>query len=168
MRKALMFAVSFATAALLTHVAPADAQGAALTGNMARFSYLLGAGWNCTTNLPALGDQPARTDQGIATFAVVPGNVVHNHVTTATYSGDFYFGYNDRMNGYWQASADNMGVHAFLTSSDGQTYTGTSSIGRLAMQDTVTYAKVTPNKVTVHEVLSGSEPTVTFDSVCTR
>lgn len=168
MRKALIFAVSLAVGALLVPVRPAAAQEAALTGNMAPFSYLLGAGWNCTTNVPALGDQPARTDQGTATFAVVPGNVVHNRVVTATYSGDFYFGYNDRMDGYWQVSADNMGVHAFLTSSDGKTYTGTSSIGRLAMQDTVTYAKVTPNKVTVHEVLTGSEPTVTFDSVCTR
>jgi len=32
---------------------------------------------------------------------------------------------------------------------------------------TVTYAKVSDSKVTVHEVLSGSMP-VTFDSVCTR
>jgi hypothetical protein len=168
MRKTLVFAVSLAVAACLAPVAPADAQGTALTGNMAGFSYLLGAGWSCTTNVPPLGDQPARTDQGTATFVVAPGNVVHNHVTTATYSGDFYFGYNDRMSGYWQASADNMGVHAFLTSTDGKTFTGTSSIGRLQMQDTVTYAKVTPNKVTVHEVLTGSEPTATFDSVCTR
>jgi hypothetical protein len=135
---------------------------------MAPYSYLLGAAWNCTTNVPSMGGQPARTDQGTATFSVAPGNVVHNHVATATYSGDFYFGYSDRMSTHWQVSADNLGVHAFLTSADGRVYTGTSSMGRLAMQDTVTYAKVTPNKVTVHEVLSGPAPTVTFESVCTR
>jgi hypothetical protein len=168
MRKIFAFAASLAAAALLMQVAPADAQAVALTGNMAPFSYLLGEPWSCTTNVPAMGGQPARTDQGTATFVVAPGNVVHNHVATPTYSGDFYFGYSDRMNTYWQVSADNVGVYAFLTSSDGKTYTGTSSIGRLAMQDTVTYSKVTPNKVTVHEVLTGTEPTATFDSVCTR
>jgi hypothetical protein len=115
-----------------------------------------------------MGGQPARTDRGTATFVVVPGNVVHNHVATTNYSGDFYFGYSDRMSTYWQVSADNVGVHAMLTSNDGKTYTGTSSMGRLAMQDTVTYTQVTPNKVTVHEVLTGSQPAATFDSVCTR
>ena len=105
-----------------------------------------------------MGNQAAHTDQGTATFDVVPGNVVHNHVSTTAYSGDFYFGYSDRTNSYWQTNADNMGVHAFLTSTDGKTYTGTSSMGPMSMQDTVTYAKVSPNKVTVHEVLSGRGP----------
>jgi hypothetical protein len=168
MRKIAASATALALAAFLVQVAPADAQGAALTGNMAPFSYLLGAAWNCTTNVPALGAEPARTDRGTATFEVVPGNVIHNRVATATYSGDYYFGYSDRMSNYWQVSADNMAVHAFLTSSDGKTYTGTSTMGTLAMQDTVTYTKVAPNKVTVHEVLTGSAPAATFDSVCTR
>jgi hypothetical protein len=170
MRKISAFAASLVVAAFLTHVPSANAQDAALTltGNMAPFSYLLGAPWSCTTNVPAMGGQPAHTDQGSASFVVAPGNVVHNHVATMTYSGDYYFSYSDRLSSYWQASADNMGVHAFLTSSDGKTYMGTSTMGRLAMQDTVTYSKVTPNKVTVHEVLTGSEPTATFDTVCTR
>jgi len=139
-----------------------------LTAKMTVYSYLLGAPWNCTTNIPAMGGQPARTDSATTTFDVVPGNVVHNRVLTTTYAGDFYFGYSDRMSTYWQTSADNLGGHAFLTSSDGNTYTGTSSMGPMSMQDTITYGKVTPNKVTVHEVLSGGPMAGTFDTVCTR
>lgn len=168
MRKISIFGASLVVAAFLTHAAPASAQEAALTGNMARFGFLLGAAWNCTTNIPAMGGQPARTDQGTATFEVVPGNTVRNHVATPTYSGDFYFGYSDRFSNYWQVSADNQAVRTFLTSTDGKVFTGTSSIGRLAMQDTVTYTKVAPTKVTIHEVLTGEAPTLTFDSVCTR
>ena len=63
------------------------------------------------------------------------GNVVHNRVQTTTYAGDFYFGYSDRMSTYWQTSADNIGGHGFLTSSDGKTYTGTSSMGPMSMQE---------------------------------
>ncbi len=162
--------VSIAALAL-TAIASAGAARAAddaLTGKMAPFSYLLGAPWNCSTNVPAMGSQPAHTDQGTATFDVVPGNAVHNHVSTPRYSGDFYFGLSDRMNSYWQTNADNMGGHAFLTSSDGRTYTGTASMGATSMQDTVTYNKVAPNRVTVHEVISGAAPQATFDTVCTR
>jgi hypothetical protein len=165
MRRSLGFAAALAAGALFVNASPARA--ADLTGKMTGYGYLLGAPWNCTTNVPAMGSIPAHTDQGTATFEVAPGNTVHNHVATPTYSGDFYFGYNDKMSMYWQANADNMGVHAFLTSADGKTYTGTSSMGPLSMQDAVTYAKVADNKVTVHEILTGAMP-ATFDSVCTR
>jgi hypothetical protein len=36
------------------------------------------------------------------------------------------------------------------------------------MQDTTTYAKAGPNKVTVHEVISGGAMPGTFDTVCTQ
>ena len=168
MRIPFALILTLALAGFITTTSSARAAGADLSGSMAPFSYLLGAPWNCSTNVPAMGNQAAHTDQGTATFDVVPGNVAHNHVSTTAYSGDFYFGYSDRTNSYWQTNADNMGVHAFLTSTDGKTYTGTSSMGPMSMQDTVTYAKVSPNKVTVHEVLSGGAPQATFDSVCTR
>jgi hypothetical protein len=157
---------AFFIAAVATQAAPARAADA-LTGNMQPFSYLLGAPWNCSTNVPAMGGMPAHTDQGTATFNVAPGNVAHNHVSTPTYSGDFYFGYNTRMNSFWQTSADSMGGSGFLTSSDGKSYTGTSSMGPLSSPETVTYAKLSDNKVTVHDVISGSMP-ATIDSVCTR
>jgi hypothetical protein len=163
----LFFAgVALAMAAFVAYATPARADN--LTGNMAPFSYLLGTQWNCTTNVPAMGSQAARTDQGTATFEAAPGNAVHNHVLTATYAGDYYFGYSDRMSTYWQTSADNMGGHSFLSSTDGKTYTGTSSMGPMSMQDTVTYTKVAPNKITVREVLSGGPMAGTFDTVCTR
>ncbi len=167
MRRLFGFTAAFAVAALLVGTTPAIAAGE-LTGKMSAFGYLLGAAWNCSTSVPAMGDMPAHTDRGTATFEVAPGNTVHNHVSTPNYSGDFYFGYTDKMGMYWQVDSDNIGGHAFLTSSDGITYNGTSSMGPLSMQDTVTYAKLAPNKVTVHEVLTGSAPTATFDSVCTR
>ena len=157
-----------AIAAALAMAPSARAAGDALTGNMQGFSYLLGAAWNCSTSVPAMGARPAHTDQGTATFEVVPGNVVHNHVATPTYSGDYYFGYSTRMNSYWQVNADNIGGHASLTSTDGKTYTGTSSMGPMSMQDTVTYTKVSPSNVTVHEVISGSAPQATIDSTCSR
>jgi len=166
MRTSFYVGLALAMTAFVIYASPARADD--LTGKMAAFSYLLGTQWNCTTNVPAMENQPARTDQGTATFDVAPGNVVHNHVQTATYAGDYYFGYTDRMNSYWQTSADNMGGHSFLSSSDGKTYTGTSSMGTMSMQDTVTYTQVSPNKVTVHEVLSGGPMPGTFDSVCTR
>ncbi len=81
---------------------PLSAGAQALTGQMVPYSYLIGAAWNCTTNVPAMMGQPAHTDQGTATFEVVPGNVVHNHVATPTYAGDFYFGYSTRMSSFWQ------------------------------------------------------------------
>lgn len=144
------------------------ARAADLTGKMALLSYLLGTPWNCTTNIPAMGAQPARTDSGTATFDVVPGNVVHNHVQTATYFGDSYLGYSEQTGSYWQTSANNIGGYSFLTSSDGTTFTGTSSMGPTSLQDTTTYTKASPSKVTVHEVLSGGPMAGTFDTVCTR
>lgn len=166
MRIPLAF-IAALTVAFITNLSGARAADA-LAGKMTPFGYLLGGSWNCSTKVPAMGNQPARTDQGTATFDVVPGNVVHNHVSTPTYSGDFYFGYSDRASSYWQTEADNMGVHGFLTSTDGITYTGTSAMGPTATQDTVTYTKVTPSRVTVHEVLLGLGPQGVFDSVCTR
>jgi hypothetical protein len=164
MRIFLYLAAALAVTGCVLYASPARADD--LTGNMAAFSYLVAKPWNCTTSVPAMAGQPARTDQSTATFEVAPGNAVHNHVRSAVFSGDFYFGYSDRMSTYWQAGSDNMGGHSFLTSTDGKTYTGTSSMGTASMQDTTTYTKLAPNKVTVHEVLSGGPMAGTFDSVC--
>lgn len=148
---------------------PALGQPVALTGKMQPFTYLLGTPpWNCTTNVPAMGNQPARTDTGSAVFEVAPGNVVRNHVTTPNYSGDFYFGYDPKTSMYWQVSADNMGGHGFLASTDGKNYTGTASMGSMTAQSSVTYNRVSPNNVTVHEVITAGSQSETFDSTCTR
>jgi len=160
-----------ALAALSAAAATAPTRAAdAPSGKMAPFAYFLGAAWNCTTSVPAMGNVPAHTDQGTTTFEVAPGNAIHNHVATPNYRGDFYFGYSDKAGMYWQVSSDNMGGHAFLTSSDGKTYSGTSSMGPVSLQDTVTYTKESDSKVTVLEVLSGQGQMQggTFNSVCTR
>lgn len=167
MRRVFGIAGAIALAAFAVHAGAAVAAGE-LTGKMAAFGYLLGAPWACTTSVPAMGSEPAHTDRGTATFDVAPGNVAHNHVATPTYAGDAYYGYSDRQSTYWEVDADNMGVHAFLTSADGKAYSGTSAMGPLSMQETTTYAKLAPNKISVHEVLTGPEPSLTIDSVCTR
>ena len=156
-----------AVAALVIFARPAHAQPVALTGKMQPFTYLLGTPWTCSTNVPAMGGQPAHTENGTAGFEVAPGNVIHNHVSTPDYSGDYYFGYNDKASMYWQTSADNMGGHGFLTSSDGKNYTGTASMGPMGAPETVTYNKVSPNNITVHEVVSGTQQS-TFDTTCKR
>lgn len=166
MRLFLYVAAAAAMAGSVLYASPVRA--ADLTGQMAAYNYLTAKPWNCTTNVPAIGGMPARTDQSTVTFDVVPGNVMHNHIQSPTYAGDTYFGYSDRMNSYWQAASDNLGVHSFLTSSDGKTYSGTSSMGPMSMQDTTTYAKLAPNKVTVHEVTSGGPMAATFDTTCTQ
>ena len=166
MRKSLYAAVACAMAACVLYSSPARADD--VTGKMAPMSYLLSGPWNCTTSVPALAGQPARTDQSTATFEIVPGNVVHNHLRGSAFAGDFYLGYSERTSSYWQSSSDNMGGYGFLTSTDGKTYTGTSSMGPVTMQDTTTYAKLAPNKITVHEVLSGGILAGTFETVCTQ
>jgi hypothetical protein len=166
----LIKAISLVAVALFVcFTAPAKSQTpVALTDKMAAFSYLLGAPWSCSTNVPAMGDQPAHVDKGTAAFQVAPGNVVHVHVLTPSFSGDYYYGFSTRMNMYWQVSADNMGGHAFLTSSDGRTYTGTSSMGPASMQDTVAYNH-SGNTITINETLSGQGPMAgSFDTTCTR
>lgn len=166
MHKSLAIVSALAMGAFF--LAGGSARAADLTGKMAAYSYLISAPWNCTTNVPAMANMPAHTDQGTATFDVVPGNVMHNHISTPMYSGDSYFGYYDRMSSYWEVDADSMGGHAFLTSSDGKTYSGTSSMGPMSMQETTTYSKVADNKATVHQVLTVQGQAVTIDSVCTR
>ncbi|MBV9027710.1 MAG: hypothetical protein JO311_03775 [Candidatus Eremiobacteraeota bacterium] len=141
---------------------------AALTGKMQPFSYLLGNPWNCTTNVPAMGSMAAHTEQGSGMFEVGPGNVVHGHVSTAMFMGDFYYGYDARSNMYWQTSADSMAGHAFLTSTDGRTYSGTTAMGPMSAQETVTYARASDNKITVHDVMSIAGQQSVTESVCTR
>lgn len=166
MRFSFYVAIVAALVGPVLYASPARADD--LTGKMTPYSYLTAKPWNCTTSVPAMGGQPARTDQSTATFDVVPGNVVHNHVAGTVFSGDYYFGYSDAMNAYWQVAADNMSGHGFLTSTDGKTYSGASAMGAVSMQDTTTYTKVAPNKVTVHEVMSGGPMGGTFDTVCTQ
>lgn len=156
-----------ASCAFLMHARSAGASDV-LTGKMARFIHLLGGSWSCSTSVPPMNAQGAHTDQSTATFEIVPGNVLHNHLGSDDYSGDFYIGYNERTNEYWQTGADSLGMQAFLSSSDAVRYSGTSSMGPITVQDRITYARVGQNKVSAHEVLSGPRSQTVFDTVCTR
>lgn len=164
-----IFLVSIlAIGGLIGHSSPAQAQGATLTGEMAYANDLIGGPWNCTTAIPAMMGQPARKDQVTLTFDAVPGNVLHDHVSGSTYTGDDYFGYSPKTKMYWSASADNQGTHGSATSTDAKTYSGTSSMGATSMSVTSTYARVSANNITLHEVVSGNGQQLVFDSNCTR
>lgn len=157
-----------AMGSLIGYSTPVQAQGTLLTGEMASSNDLLGGPWSCTTAVPAMMGQPAHTDQVTVTFDVVPGNVIHDHVAGTTYTGDDYFGYSPRMKMYWSVSADNQGSHGSATSTDAKTYTGTSSMGSMAMNVTSTYSRVSAGNITLHEVVSGNGEQEVFDSNCKR
>ncbi len=163
------FLTSMCVAAVLAVlVSPALASDATLVGGMAGFNYLLGGPWNCTTAVPAMAGQPARTDHVVLTFDVAPNNVAHDHVAGASYMGDDYYGFNADDNTYWSASADALGNHGSAASKDGKTYTGTSALGSVTINVTSTYSKVNANTATMHEVLSANGQQITIDSTCTR
>jgi hypothetical protein len=168
MRVFLAFTGTLMIVALMGYSRPAVAADTMLTGQMATMNNLTGAPWNCLTSLPAMAGQPAHTDQAMVSFDIVPGNVLHDHASGATYTGDDYYGYSSKMSTYWSTSADNMGGHGFATSSDGKTYTGTSSMGPSSMSVTTTYTVVAPNKATVHQVMSGNGENASIDTSCSR
>ncbi|MBV8147848.1 MAG: hypothetical protein JO092_02010 [Candidatus Eremiobacteraeota bacterium] len=162
------FIVSIGVLAIVAFAGPARVRAdAALTGQMASSNYLVG-NWNCTTKLPAMMGQPARTEPATVTFEAAPSNVLRDHVTSTDYAGDDYFGYNDQTKTYWSASADNSGAHGGATSTDGRTYIGTSMLRSVTMNVTSTYTKVSADSITFHEVISGDGAQVMIDSACTR
>jgi hypothetical protein len=168
MRVLLASLCATAFAASLLHPVPARAAESTLTGDMSGFNYLLGEPWGCTTSVPAMGDQPARTDVLTVAFDVAPSNVLHDHVSGGNYMGDDYFGYSTDMSNYWSTSATNGATHGFATSTDGKTFTGTSWMGSTTMSVTNTYTKVGDNAVKMHQVVSLGGRQLNFDSTCTR
>lgn len=166
-RRCFVLVAALASWAFFAHARSVDAADV-LTGKMARFIHLLGGSWSCSTSVAPMNGQPAHTDRSTATFEIVPGNALHNHLSSDDYSGDFYIGYTERTNEYWQTGADSLGMHAFLSSTDAVTYSGTSSMGPISVQDRITYARAGEDKVTAHEVLSGPRSQSVFDTVCTR
>jgi hypothetical protein len=168
MRVFLTSLAAVALAAFVVFPVPAKAADAALTGQMAGFNYLLGAPWTCTTQVPAMHDMPAHTDQMTVTFDVAPRNIVHDHVSGANYMGDDYFGYSSRMSNYWTTSADNEASYGISTSTDGRTFTGTMHMGMMAMDVTTTYGKPGANAISMTQVMSGGGQSATLNSSCTR
>jgi hypothetical protein len=157
-----------AIAAFIAFPAPAKAADTMLTGQMAAFNYLLGAPWTCTTQVPAMHDMPAHTEQGTVTFEVAPRNIIHDHVSSENYMGDDYFGYSSRMSNYWTASADNQASYGLATSPDGRTFTGTMHMGMMAMDVTTAYKKAGDNSISMTEVMSGGGQSATVSTSCTR
>ncbi|MEO7202517.1 MAG: hypothetical protein ABIZ82_07965 [Candidatus Tumulicola sp.] len=135
---------------------------------MAVMNYLAGGPWTCSANLPAMGGQPAHTEQMTLTFDVLPGNIMHDHVASADYAGDDYFGYMAQNSLYWTTSADSMGSHGSSTSTDAKTFTGTTSMGGQSMSMTSTYTKVSPTSITSHEVVTAGGKSMSVDSSCNR
>jgi hypothetical protein len=168
MRVFLTSLCAVALAAFIAFPAPAKAADSMLTGEMAGFNYLLGAPWSCTSQVPAMHDMPAHTDQATVTFEVAPHNVVHSHVSGPNYMGDEYYGYSSRMSNYWTTAADNEAAYGISTSTDGRTFTGTIHMGMMAMDVTTTYGKPGANTISRTQVMSAGGQTVTVSSTCTR
>lgn len=149
---------------------PATAQTSTgpLTGKMAAFNYVFGAPWKCTTNVPAMAGQPARTVNSTATFEAVPNNVMHVHIAGDQYTAEQYFGYSTQANMYWSASSDTMGMGISEASADGKTYKGAAGVGTMSGTITDTYTKAAGNRVTIHSVtvLGGRQDAT--DTTCTR
>ncbi len=103
-------------------VDPAEAVSSALTGQMVSMNYLLGPPWSCSTSVPANGSRPARTYRSTIAFDVVPGNALHDHVSSGAYSEDAYYGYDAKSKTYWTNNASNMGSHGYQTSVDGLSF----------------------------------------------
>ncbi|HEY1656200.1 MAG TPA: hypothetical protein VGF86_13930, partial [Candidatus Tumulicola sp.] len=77
----------------LAAFAPARAAGGPLTGKMALFNYLIGGTWSCSTKMSAMDGHAGGNGRSTVTFDVVPGNVFHDHVASAHYADDDYFGF---------------------------------------------------------------------------
>jgi hypothetical protein len=153
---------------LVGEAGPARAASDGLDGKMAMMSYLTGAPWTCSTKMSAMGGEPAHAGQSTVTFDVVPGNVVHDHISGPQYVSDDYYGFNPKSNAFWTVGADNQGSRSAATSTDGITYTGTSWNGSSQTKVRSTYPKGTAHKVTVHEVFTNGGHQATFDAACTR
>jgi len=168
MRTLFASIIAAALTALAAYAGPARADSA-LAGQMAAYSYLLGAPWTCTANVPAMGDAPAHADHFTIAFDIAPHNTIHDHVTGDDYMGDGYYGYSTRANNYWSTSTDNQAGHGVMTSTDGKTYTGMMGMGGMRFQQTTTYTKVDDNHVTMHQTMTAEgQPATTIESACSR
>ncbi len=157
-------------ASLVLTVCPAFAQApsATLSGKMAPFNYLFGSPFNCTANVPAMGGQPAHTENSTVSFDVAPNNVMHVHIVSAAFVGDQYFGYSPRANMYWSATSDSNGGAAAETSADGKTYRGTMSMGPMNGTAEDVYTRVDNNHATVRSTATIAGQTAVTTISCSR
>ena len=163
--------LALAIAALSIVPAAGDTAGASASGlssQMASMQYLVGS-WNCDVKVAASAQGPAGTDHGVVTYSVVPGNALHLHVTAADYAADTYYGYVEKTKTYWMSTIDAYGNASTESSTDGKTYTGSSTGGGTTtkIRDTFTH----PAAGTIRDVqefqTSGAWHSAT-DSTCTR
>jgi hypothetical protein len=154
-----------AVPALAQSPAPASAT---LTSKMASFNYLFGSPFNCTANVPAMGGQPAHTENSTVSFDVAPNNVMHVHIASNMFMGDQYFGYSTRANTYWSTSSDSNGAASAETSPDGKTYRGSMNMGSMNGTAEDVYTKVDNNHATVRSTATIGGQTATTTVSCSR
>lgn len=165
----LLTALAALLAMPLLIAAPAFAQtSATLTGKMAAFNYVFGSPFNCTANVPAMGGQPAHTENTTATFDVVPNNVMHVHIAGTQFSGDQYFGYSTQGNTYWSTIAGSDGSAGTETSTDGKTYRGSMSMGAMNGTAEDVYNRTDNNHVAIRSTATIGGQTATTTISCSR
>ncbi len=163
-------AVACAMAMLIFLPAAADMPPpqSALTGNMSAMQFLIGT-WSCTVKLAASQDQPARSEQGVVTYTMVPGNAIHSHVSASDYASDYYTGYVDEAKIYWINTIDAYGSVSSETSTDGKVFTGSNTGGGTTSKIRDTFTHPTPDTTRdLQEVESNGAWQTATDASCTR
>src|SRR6185437_722197 len=150
--------------------APALAQTSAnnLTGKMAPFNYVFGTPFNCTSNVPAMGGQPAHTENTTATFEAVSNNVLHVHIAGSEFVGDQYFGYSTQGNTYCSTSAASDGSASVETSADGTSYRGSMNMGPMSGTAQDVYSKTDNNHVSIRSSATIGGQTAATTISCSR
>ncbi len=98
-----------------------------LTAKMAIYNSLLGEPWACTTQLPAMGDQPAHPETASVSFTTAPRNVLAIEVSSPQFAARNFIGFDTKSNQYWRTE---MGIYGGImreTSDDGVNFSGISS-----------------------------------------
>lgn len=167
MRLLAVLAALLVSLFLLATPAPAQTS-ATLTGKMAPFNYVFGAPFNCTANVPAMGAQPAHTENTTATFDVVPNNVMHVHIAGSEFVGDQYFGYSTQGNTYWSTIAGSDGSAGTETSTDGKTYRGSMNMGTMTGTAQDVYSRTDNNHVAIHSTAAIGGQTAATTINCSR
>ncbi len=127
-----VFAILFATAVHAQKPAEkgtpaANPVAGPLTGKMVIYNSLLEAPWTCTTQLPAMGDQPAHTETATVTFTKAPQNVMAVEVSSPQFAARNFIGFDAKSNQYWRTEIGVYGGIMRETSADGVNFSGISS-----------------------------------------
>jgi hypothetical protein len=168
MKKVFTIACLAVVAGTLLTVSQSSAAAPALTGQMKKLQYLVGT-WSCTTQLPAMGKEPAGSHKGSISFEIEPGNTVGYDVSSPEYSAAGFLGYQDAKKLWWSSGADNFSGVTFESGTSGTVITGMTFFAgkHMASRDTITKTSDTKYE-DLFQIEKAGKWTLGADSVCTK